>query len=455
MTLKVAIIGRPNVGKSTLFNRLVGKRIALVDDTPGVTRDRREGAARIADLEFIAIDTAGLEDIRDASLESRMRQQTEAAVQDADITFFMIDVRAGITPMDKHFADWIRGTGQPAVLLANKCEGKGTEAGLLEAFELGMGEAIPVSAEHALGLDDLYQTLRSFSDENIHSETEDDDNEDEDEDQENLPIRLAIVGRPNVGKSTLVNRLLGEDRVLTGPEAGITRDAITVPFSHHGRIIELVDTAGLRKKARITEKLEGLSVADTLNTIRYAHVVVLVLDSEAMLEKQDLAIARHAIEEGRGLVIAVNKWDLIGSQKEALQKLSDRLQRSLTQVRGIPIVTLSAKTGKGVNKLMDAVLDLYGLWNTRISTAKLNRWLDHVIGDHPPPLASGRRVKIRYMTQAKTRPPTFILFASQPQGLPDSYVRYLSNALREDFKLPGTPLRLFLRKGDNPYDPSD
>lgn len=463
MSFTVAIIGRPNVGKSTLFNRLVGKRVAIVDDMPGVTRDRREGDASLSDLSFKVIDTAGLEDVHDESLESRMRQQTEAAFLEADVGLMMIDARTGLTPVDEHFANWLRRHNTPVILVANKCEGAKGQSGLLESYSLGLGEPVPLSAEHGEGMVDLYEALRPLvdaaqekaeyektllNDEDIPSDSGE---ESDDDAVMNRPLQLAIVGRPNVGKSTLINKLLGEDRLLTGPEAGITRDSIMVPWQHQGREFKLVDTAGLRRRAKVVEKVEALSGAETRRAIDYAQVVVLVLDARDMLEKQDLTIARGVIDEGRALIIAVNKWDLIKDRKEALDKLHDRLQTSLPQARGIPVVTLSAKNGKGLNKALDAVLDVFEVWNRRISTAKLNRWLKEILEHHQPPLVSGRRVKIRYMTQPKTRPPTFALFCSHAKGLPESYVRYMAQALREDFELWGVPLRLLVRKGHNPF----
>lgn len=469
MTFTVAIIGRPNVGKSTLFNRLVGKAIALVDDTPGVTRDRREGKGRIGPLSFRVIDTAGLEEAFDDSLEARMRRQTERALADSDVALFLIDARSGLTPMDRHFAQWLRRGETPVILVANKCEGRAAQGGLYEAFELGFGDPIPLSAAHGEGMADLVQALLPFepsedSGGEGDASAEGDDSaikpgEDDDEDAlakaeaeaAARPIQLAIVGRPNVGKSTLVNALIGEDRVLTGPEPGVTRDAISVEWSWKGQAIRLVDTAGLRRRARVSEKLEKLSVADTLNTIRLANVVVLVLDVDAILDKQDLTIARRVIEEGRALVIAVNKWDQVENQAEALGRLSDRLQTSLPQARGIPTVAISALKNRKLPKLMDAVLENHRLWNRRISTSKLNRWLAQVLDLHPPPMVQGRRIRIRYMTQVKSRPPTFVLWASQPEELPEAYVRYLVNGIREAFDLPGVPIRVLLRKGKNPY----
>ncbi len=452
MSFTVAVIGRPNVGKSTLFNRLIGKRLAIVDDTPGVTRDRREGAAGIADLEFTLIDTAGLDDSGDQSLEARMHGQTERAVRDADVALFLIDARAGVTPLDKHFSNWLRKHSTPTILVANKCEGGAGQGGLLEAFSLGLGEPIAVSAEHGEGLDGLYEALSPFAAQ--VGEPAEDAETDADMDAgawADRPLQLAIVGRPNVGKSTLVNRLLGEDRVLTGPEAGITRDSISISWTFKDRAIRLIDTAGLRRKARVRKKLEGLSVGDTLNSIRFAEVVVLVLDGLLGLEKQDLSIARLVIEEGRALVLAVNKWDITKAKKEAMKGIEDRLLTSLPQVRGVPVVACSALNGRGLEKLLPAVLKVHGIWNRRVETGALNRWLEGMLASHPPPVVKGRRLKLRYMTQAKARPPTFILFASRKDALPESYLRYLTGGLRQAFGLEAVPIRIHLRTGKNPY----
>jgi GTP-binding protein len=458
MSLTVAIVGRPNVGKSTLFNRLVGKKLALVDDQPGVTRDRRFGAAHLGDLDFTIIDTAGLEEAFDESLEARMREQTEMAIKEADVALLLIDARAGITPLDEHFAKRLRKAKTPIILVANKCESKAAIAGLGEAFRLGLGEPVAISAEHGEGLSELYDALVQQAKRKSGAAETDAEGDAElealPEDEAEAPkvLQLAIVGRPNVGKSTLMNALLGEERQLTGPEAGITRDSIAVDWDWKGTPIRLIDTAGLRRRARVVEKLERLSGADTDRAVRYAHVVVLVLDAHDMLEKQDLTIARHVIEEGRGLVIAANKWDAIEDKNEALKKLKDRVEKSLPQVAGIPIITLSARSGRNLDKLMSAVLKTYAQWNKRVPTAQLNRYLEAATAAHPPPLVRGRRIKLRYMTQIKTRPPTFSLFAAKADDLPEAYARYLVNGIRERFDLMGVPIRLHLRRQDNPFD---
>ena len=453
MSFTAAIIGRPNVGKSTLFNRLVGQKLALVDDLPGVTRDRREGKAWLAGLEFTVIDTAGLEDVNDRSLLSRMREQTERAIDEADVVLMVIDARAGVTPLDRHFAELLRRREVPVVMIANKSEGKIGLAGAYEAFELGLGDPIALSAEHGEGMGDLFDALLPFAE--PEGEADEETPTDAAEAEPAKPLQLAIIGRPNVGKSTLVNRLLGEDRLLTGPEAGITRDAIAIDWEWRDRRVKLIDTAGLRRKAHIEEKLEKLSTADTLRAIRFAEVVVLVLDATVMLEKQDLTIARMVEDEGRALVIAANKWDVIEDKPKALEKLKGRLQISLPQLLGILTVPVSAATGGGLETLMKAVFQTHETWNKRIPTPKLNRWLAAVQEHHPPPLVDGRRLRLRYMTQANIRPPTFALFASKPGDLPDAYRRYLVNLLRADFGLPGVPIRMMLRKGDNPFDKKD
>ncbi len=446
----VAIVGRPNVGKSTLFNRLIGKRLALVDDTPGVTRDRREGEGRLGPLRFRVIDTAGLEEADEGTLERRMRQQTEAALGDADVTLFMVDARSGLTPMDRHFADWLRRQDKPVLLVANKTEGRQGEMGAMEAWELGLGEPILISAEHGEGLSGLYDAIVEALPEGA-----DEDDEDGAQAEEGGPIQIAIVGRPNAGKSTLINRLIGTERLLTGPEAGLTRDSIAVPWEWEGRRFKLVDTAGMRRKSRVEGKLEKLSVAESLRAIRLAQVVVLVLDGTLGIDKQDLTIADHVINEGRALVIAVNKWDVIDDRAMALQAIEDRLQISLPQVKGLPVVTLSALTGRHAERLLPAVIQIYESWNKRVSTGALNRWLEEVTERHPPPAVNGRRLRLRYGTQIKSRPPTFAFFVTRPAELPDSYARYLANSLREVFDMPGTVIRVLLRKQKNPYVDDD
>ena len=460
MSFTAAIIGRPNVGKSTLFNRLVGSKIALVDDTPGVTRDRRPGEAKLGDMVFTVVDTAGLEEADPASLEGRMRAQTEAAIAEADVSLFVIDARAGVTPVDEHFADMLRRVGKPVVLVANKAEGKDGEAGVMEAYGLGFGEPVAISAEHGEGMADLFTALLPF--ERLEEEEDEDDLEldgaplGDDEAEPPIdptkPIRVAIVGRPNAGKSTLINTMLGEDRLLTGPEAGITRDSISVDWMWRDRPFKLFDTAGMRKKARVEQKLEKLSVGDALRSIRFAEVVVLMLDATMPFEKQDLQIADLVAREGRALVIAINKWDLIEDRQKAMAELREMAERLLPQVRGVPLVTLSGLTGSGIDKLMSEIVRVFGLWNRRVPTAALNRWLASVLEHHPPPAVSGRRIKLRYMTQPKARPPTFVAFCSRPEALPEAYTRYLVNGLREAFDLDAVPLRLMLRKGENPFE---
>lgn len=470
MSVTVAVVGRPNVGKSTLFNRLVGKKLALVDDTPGVTRDRREAEGRIAELTFRLIDTAGYEDAHGESLESRMRQQTEAAVREADIILFMVDARAGIMPMDEHFAKLLHRSGKKIHLVANKAESKAADPGLAEAWALGFGEPIALSAEHGLGIGDLYAIVAKAIDEtaaegkskesdqdfpmpmvNVDVSDEVDDETAELRWDPNRYLNVAIIGRPNTGKSTLVNRLVGEERLLTGPEAGITRDSILVPWEWEGRIINLVDTAGIRRRARVQEKLEKLAVSDSLRSLQYAEVVVLMLDATMPFEKQDLQLADLAEREGRAVVIAVNKWDLIEDKQATLARLRERCDRLLPQLSGIPLVTMSGLKGQNIPKLMEAIFKVERVWNTRISTARLNRWLAEMTSSHPPPAVSGRRLKIRYATQAKSRPPTFAVFCSRPDAVPTAYQRYLVNGLREAFDMPGSPIRLFVRGSDNPF----
>jgi len=446
MTPTVAIVGRPNVGKSTLFNRLVGKKLALVDDRPGVTRDRREGEARLGDLEFRIIDTAGLEEATEESLLGRMRAQTEAAIEDADVILFLIDARVGILPADRPFAEMVRRSGRPVILVANKAEGGAGMAGAYDAFSLGLGDPVPLSAEHGEGLADLFEALMPYFPNPTEGE------EGEEEEDPNKPLQVAIVGRPNAGKSTLINRMVGEDRLLTGPEAGITRDSISIDWQWRGRPIKLFDTAGLRKRARVEDKLEKLSVADALRAVRFAEVVVILLDATIPFEKQDLSIVDLVEQEGRALVIGVNKWDLVADQPGLLKDLKEKATRLLPQVRGAPVVPLSGLAGSGIDPLMKAILGVYETWNRRISTAKLNQWLGEATGANPPPAVSGRRIKIRYMTQVKSRPPHFAVFGNQLDALPKSYSRYLVNGLREAFDLPGTPIRISLRTGQNPYD---
>jgi GTP-binding protein len=449
MPLTVAIVGRPNVGKSTLFNRLAGRRLAIVDDTPGVTRDRREAVGRIGDLDLLLIDTAGYETAAAGTLEGRMRAQTERALGDADVALLLIDARAGVTPLDRHFASWLRTQGSPVILAANKCEGEAGTAGRYEAFELGLGEPIPLSAEHGDGLGELYAALQPFADaQDAPAEDESDEAVDD-----GAPLHLAIVGQPNVGKSTLVNRLLGQERMVTGPEAGITRDAIAIPWSWQGRQMRLIDTAGLRRQARIEDKLESLSADDSFRAVQYAQLVVLVIDATQEIARQDLTIARRVIEEGRVLVIAANKWDLIGSANRTRRAIEERLEISLAQIHDIEIVPISALSGDGIDKLLPICLKLFEKWTRRVPTAKLNGWLAGATERHPPPTVHGRRIRLRYMTQAKVRPPTFVVFSSQGDELPEDYRRYLVNGLREDFDLGGIPIRILVRQRRNPYAP--
>jgi GTPase len=450
MSFTVAIVGRPNVGKSTLFNRLVGKRLALVDDRPGVTRDRREGGARLGDLAFTVIDTAGFEEARPETLSGRMRLQTEAAIGQSDAVLFLVDARTGLTPLDHAFADLLRRAEKPIILIANKSEGAAGEAGALEAFGLGMGEPVALSAEHGEGLSDLYDALRTALPEETALPDEAAAAAEDEVRAAPHPIRVAVVGRPNSGKSTLINRLLGEERLLTGPEAGITRDAIAVELEWNGQRFRLHDTAGLRRRSRVEEKLEKLSVADALNAIRFAEVVVLLLDAEKPFEEQDLRVADLVEREGRALVLGMNKWDLM-KQRPSTADLRREADHWLPQVKGAPIVALSGLAGQGIERLMQAIVDIHAVWNRRVPTPALNRWLGQVISSHPPPAVSGRRLKLNYITQPKTRPPSFVLFCTRADALPDDYRRYLVNSLRETFDLPGTPIRLTLREKANPY----
>ena len=449
MPFTIAIVGRPNVGKSTLFNRLAGKRLALVDDQPGLTRDRREADTELGTTAVRLIDTAGLEH-GDAGLTARMREQTVAAIKQADLVVFLIDARAGIVAADEIFAELVRASGKPVILAANKCEGRAAEPGLYEAFSLGLGEPLPISAEHALGIGELSDAIQQAASSQDGGAQIEEALGEEDEGTAH-PLRIAVVGRPNVGKSTLVNTILGEERLITGPEAGITRDAIAVDLERQGRALRLFDTAGLRRKMRMEGTAEELSVGDTLRAIRFAEVVVLLLDAERPFEKQDLQIADLIFEEGRALVIAVNKWDLVRAPQARLAELRETCERLLPQIKGVAFVPVSALTGKGIDKLLCAVLAADALWNKRLPTHALNQWLREAVETHSPPAVSGRRIKLRYITESNARPPTFVLFCSRPKALPDSYVRYLVNALRETFDLPGVPIRLHLRKGENPY----
>ncbi|MDE4062586.1 MULTISPECIES: ribosome biogenesis GTPase Der [Phaeobacter] len=468
MSFTLAIVGRPNVGKSTLFNRLVGKKLALVDDQPGVTRDLREGEARLGDLRFTVIDTAGLEDATDNSLEGRMRRLTERAVDMADVCLFMIDARTGVTPVDEMFADILRKKSAHVILAANKSEGSAADAGVLEAYGLGLGEPIRLSGEHGEGLNDLYSQLLPISERfektaqdnaPLTDVSVDEDLDDEDAEYEvpqptmDKPLQVAVVGRPNAGKSTLINKILGEDRLLTGPEAGITRDAISLKIDWAGTPMRVFDTAGMRKKAKVQEKLEKLSVSDGLRAVKFAEVVVVLLDADIPFEQQDLRIADLAEREGRAVVVAVNKWDIEDNKQEKLKNLKEAFARLLPQLRGAPLVTVSAKTGKGLDRLHAAIMRAYDVWNRRVPTAALNRWLIGMLEQHPPPAPQGKRIKLRYMTQAKTRPPGFVVMCSHPDKIPASYTRYLVNGLREDFDMPGTPIRLYMRgqADKNPY----
>lgn len=466
---KIAIVGRPNVGKSTLFNRLAGKKLALVDDMPGVTRDRRSADAKLGDLEFSIIDTAGLEEAEDESLQGRMREQTQKAIEEADLCLFMIDGRAGLLPDDELFARLLRKSDKPTILVVNKVESRAAEAGYYEAYGLGFGELVPISAEHGQGLADLYDALKTAfeqmpaSDDPYAAEGQ---AQNPLEDQEAIidgeifqepeydaqkPLRIAVVGRPNAGKSTLINQLIGDDRLLTGPEAGITRDSISVDWQYQSRTIKLFDTAGMRKKARIQEKLEKLSVSDGLRAIQFAEVVVIVIDAQIPFEKQDLQIIDLVVREGRAPVIAINKWDLIEERQRVLNEIHEMAERLLPQVKGLKVVPISGKTGENIAKLMRAIFQVHESWNRRLVTAALNRWLSDVQYHHPPPAVSGRRVRLKYISQVKTRPPTFMVSSSRAEAVPTSYKRYLVNQIRQQFDLWSTPIRLFVRKTDNPY----
>jgi GTP-binding protein len=440
--LRLAIVGRPNVGKSTLFNRLAGRKLAIVDDRPGVTRDRKFATGRIGDLDLELIDTAGFEDVSDESLEARMRQQTERAIEEAEVALFLVDAREGVTPIDRTFAELLRKAGKPVILAANKAEGKAGQAGALEAFQLGLGEPIELSAEHGEGMSELYAALIAAAPEGVGEEEDDDPDK---------PVMIAIVGRPNAGKSTLVNRLIGEERLLTGPEAGITRDSINVDWEWEGRRIRLVDTAGLRRKAKVQEKLEKLSTQDTIRAITFAEVVLLLMDATHPFEIQDLQIADLVEREGRALVYVLAKWDLIEEPQAALKAFIEEADRVLPQLKGSPVVALSAETGRGLDRLMPAVVKVHRDWSTKVKTRDLNDWLHMAVQRHPPPAVNGKRIKPKYVAQTKARPPTFVLFASRADQLPESYRRYLINSLRESFDLPGVPLRVTIKSGSNPY----
>ncbi|HEX7783328.1 MAG TPA: ribosome biogenesis GTPase Der [Sphingobium sp.] len=449
----VAIVGRPNVGKSTLFNRLMGKKLALVDDQPGVTRDRREGDVSLLGLDFRLVDTAGYEDEDENTLPGRMRMQTQAAVDGADVALFMIDARAGVTPLDEEIARWLRGNDVPVVVMANKAEGKAADSGVMEAFSLGLGEPIPFSAEHGQGLSDLFQTLLPL----LEREEEDAPEEDFAEDDDSAPLKLAIVGRPNAGKSTLINRYLGENRLLTGPEAGITRDSIAVDWvwtdiDQRDRHVRLIDTAGMRKRAKVQDKLEKLAVSDGLNAVNFAEVVVLLLDATRGLEAQDLRIADKVIEEGRALIIALNKWDTVEHGSGLYQGIKKALEDGLAQVKGLPILTVSGATGKGLDELLRVAFESRATWSQRVSTGQLNRWFEGALEANPPPAPGGKRIKLRYITQIKTRPPSFVLFGTRLDALPESYRRYLVNGIRRELGFGAVPVRLTLRSTKNPFD---
>src|SRR4051812_38605347 len=451
MSFKIAIIGRPNVGKSTLFNRLVGQKLALVDDLPGVTRDRREGEGKLYDLVFTIIDTAGLDEGAKGSLTARMQEQTETAIALADALMFVIDARMGLTPNDRTFADFARRANKPMVLVANKAEGKHGEVGAMESYALGLGDPVQISAEHGEGLSDLYDALRVLMPEPVVDDDADDECDVSEEEAATRPIRVAIVGRPNAGKSTLINRLLGEERLLTSPEAGTTRDSIAVEITWQGRQFRVFDTAGLRRRSRIEAKLEKLSVADALRAVRFAEVVVMMMDAQNKFEEQDLRIADLIEREGRAIVLAVNKWDLVERKPNLIAALRTDTDHWLPQVKGAPIVAVSGLMGEGIDRLMTAIEEAYRVWNRRVSTAALNRWFEQAVDANPPPAVSGRRLKLNYITQTKARPPSFVLFCSRADAVPKSYLRYLVNSLREAFELPGTPIRITLREKANPF----
>jgi GTPase len=447
MTFTVTILGRPNVGKSTLFNRLVGRKIALVDDQPGVTRDRREGLASIGDLSFRIFDTAGLDDAKKETLEARMSEQSVTAVQEADLVLFVIDARVGITPIDRQFAEKVRKFGKPIRLVANKAEAKMAEAGVMESYSLGFGEPIAISAEHGEGIEGIYDAVEELFPEGVEPPPELTE-----EEELARPLRLAIIGQPNAGKSTLVNTMLGVERMLTGPEAGITRDAISTDWQWEGREIKLWDTAGIRRKSRVTGKIEKLAVSDALRAIRFADCVVVLIDASMEIERQDLSLSDLVATEGRAIVLALSKWDLVEDKQKTLAEVHSKLEDVLPEIRGVPVVTLSAKQERGIDRMMKAVFESVDRWSARITTNQLNKWLESAIARNPPPAPSGRRIKIRYATQASSRPPTFAVFGNQMSKMPESYQRYLMNSLRKDFDLAGVPLRFSLRGGKNPFD---